>query len=81
MALVPCRQCRQPFYASCHDASCIDALCPHCEYAEPAMDNRRAAGVTGPDAAVTGVVPTAPITVKGSGHSHRPVPPTPRGRG
>jgi hypothetical protein len=35
MALVPCRQCHQPFYASCHDASCIDALCPYCEYAEP----------------------------------------------
>jgi len=36
MALVPCRQCSQPFYASCHDASCVDALCPYCEYAEPA---------------------------------------------
>ena len=36
MALVACRQCEQPFYASCHDASCIDALCPYCEYAEPA---------------------------------------------
>jgi len=36
MALVPCRQCAQPFYASCHDASCRDALCPYCEYAEPA---------------------------------------------
>ena len=39
MALVPCRQCRQPFYASCHDASCLDALCPHCAYAEPALDD------------------------------------------
>ncbi len=34
MALVPCTQCRQPFYASCHDASCIGAVCPYCEYAE-----------------------------------------------
>jgi len=34
MALVPCAQCRQPFYASCHDASCIGAVCPYCEYAE-----------------------------------------------
>jgi len=38
MALVPCQQCRQPFHASCHDASCIDALCPYCEY-EPALDD------------------------------------------
>jgi len=34
MALVPCALCRQPFYASCHDASCIGAVCPYCEYAE-----------------------------------------------
>jgi hypothetical protein len=34
MALISCRQCRQPFYASCHDSSCLDALCPYCEYAE-----------------------------------------------
>ncbi len=34
MALVPCAQCRQPFYASCHDASCSGAVCPYCEYAE-----------------------------------------------
>jgi hypothetical protein len=34
MALVPCRLCRQPFYASCADASCLDALCPYCEYGE-----------------------------------------------
>ncbi len=34
MALVPCAQRRQPFYASCHDASCIGAVCPYCEYAE-----------------------------------------------
>ena len=34
MALVPCAQCRQPFYASCHDAACSGAVCPYCEYAE-----------------------------------------------
>lgn len=34
MALVPCARCGQPFYASCHDASCIDALCPLCDYDE-----------------------------------------------
>jgi hypothetical protein len=34
MALVPCVRCTQPFYASCHDASCIDAPCPMCEYGE-----------------------------------------------
>jgi len=34
MALVPCRRCRQPFYASCHDGACIDVLCPYCEYGE-----------------------------------------------
>ena len=33
MALVPCAQCRQPFYASCHDCSCLDVTCPYCEYA------------------------------------------------
>ena len=32
MALVACVACGQPFYASCHDASCIDAVCPLCEY-------------------------------------------------
>jgi len=35
MALIPCQQCGQPFHASCHDASCLDALCPYCAYAEP----------------------------------------------
>ncbi|SRR5579883_2777051 len=34
MALVPCRQCYQPFYASCHEGSCLDALCPLCEYGD-----------------------------------------------
>ncbi len=32
MALVACADCRQPFYASCHDGNCLDALCPYCEY-------------------------------------------------
>ena len=35
MALVACIACGQPFYASCHDASCIDAMCPLCEYGPP----------------------------------------------
>ena len=35
MALVACIACGQPFYASCHDASCIDAMCPQCEYGPP----------------------------------------------
>ena len=43
MALVPCVRCRQPFYASCHDSSCLGALCPSCEYGEPTSDNRRPA--------------------------------------
>jgi hypothetical protein len=34
MVLVPCARCRQPFYASRHDAPCIGAVCPYCEYAE-----------------------------------------------
>ena len=38
MALIPCVVCRQPFYASCHDASCTEALCPLCEYAEEMDD-------------------------------------------
>jgi hypothetical protein len=35
MALVACIACGQPFYASCHDASCINAVCPLCEYGPP----------------------------------------------
>jgi hypothetical protein len=35
MALVACIACGQPFYASCHDASCIDAMCPLCAYGPP----------------------------------------------
>jgi len=38
MALVPCAICRQPFYASCHDASCIDAVCPLCDYPDAAYE-------------------------------------------
>ena len=34
MALIPCVRCRQPFYASCHDGTCLDALCAFCEYDE-----------------------------------------------
>jgi len=36
MALVACSRCRQPFYASCHDGSCVDAACPRCEYGDDA---------------------------------------------
>jgi hypothetical protein len=35
MALVACIACGQPFYASCHDGSCLDAMCPLCEYGPP----------------------------------------------
>jgi hypothetical protein len=35
MALVACLACGQPFYASCHDGSCLDAVCPLCEYGPP----------------------------------------------
>ena len=53
MALVACSRCRQPFYASCHDSTCIDAACPHCEYGddgprEAARGDAEAKGV--PDA-------------------------------
>lgn len=46
MALVPCVRCRQPFYASCHDASCLDALCPYCEYGEGSVDAERETPLT-----------------------------------
>jgi hypothetical protein len=36
LALVPSWQCGQSFYASCHDASYFDALCPYRAFAEPA---------------------------------------------
>jgi len=53
MALVPCAQRRQPFYASCHDASCIGAVCPYCEYAEILPEE-----TYGDDASPTGCVRT-----------------------
>jgi hypothetical protein len=57
MALVPCRQCRQPFYASCHDGSCFEALCPSCEYGEEVL-----AATPGPaPGSLTGRVPGAPV--------------------
>jgi hypothetical protein len=34
MAVIPYVRCRQPFYASCHDGTCLDALCAFCEYDE-----------------------------------------------
>jgi len=69
MALVPCRQCGQPFYASCHDASCIDALCPSCEYAAPAIN----APLTteGTNAALRSL----PVAMD-SACAHHPTPPT-----
>lgn len=47
MALVPCVQCRQPFYASCSDAACVDALCPYCAYAELLPEDSDGAAVSG----------------------------------
>jgi len=74
MALVPCRRCGQPFYASCHDASCIDALCLSCEYAEPAMDDHLLVkgGHTGENGA--GDVSNALATTRKTGRDHRPRP-------
>ena len=59
MAVVACSQCRQPFYASCHDGSCLDALCPACEYGEmsPVTGPTATPGtfhVCAPDARVSG---------------------------
>ncbi len=50
MALVPCARCRQPFYASCHDASCVGAVCPYCEYGddEPRVGDASTGGVSTP---------------------------------
>jgi hypothetical protein len=44
MALVACAECRQPFYASCHDSSCLDALCPWCEYEDAGSDDTMLVG-------------------------------------
>ncbi len=81
MALVPCRQCRQPFYASCHDASCVDALCPYCEYAEPALDDHlpMERGRTGEDG--VGDVSAALATARDTIRAQRPGPPARGGWG
>jgi len=84
MALVPCRECRQPFYASCHDGSCGGAVCPHCEYAELAMDDRPRAVDASPSAAVAGAVSDAAahrVTSSDTGRAHLPGPPAHGGRG
>ena len=48
MALVACAVCRQPFYASCHDGSCIDAVCPLCEYAPDGARSGNGSAPPGP---------------------------------
>ncbi len=75
MALVPCRQCHQPFYASCHDASCVDALCPSCAYAEPVVDDHPPVegGRTRENGA--GDVSAALATAKDMVRAQRPGPP------
>ncbi len=81
MALVPCRQCSQPFYASCHDASCLDPLCPYCEYAEPATHALPTAPRTpirsAPEA---NTAPPSTAASKDRGHAHHPAAPSHRGR-
>ena len=62
MALVACSRCRQPFYASCHDGTCTDAACPHCEYGDD--DAREAAG------AGTQAHPSARRAVSGTSGTH-----------
>ncbi len=80
MALVPCRQCRQPFYASCHDASCIDALCPYCEYSEPVVDDHLLMenGRIGEN--VPNDLSAAHTTARDTVRAQRPGPPTRGGR-
>jgi len=73
MALDPCWQCGQPFYASCHDASCLDALCPYCAYAAPPT-NEPAATVGSPVRATMGAnaVPSLAAASRDSGRAqHR----------
>jgi hypothetical protein len=72
MALIPCRQCLQPFYASCHDGSCFDALCPSCEYAE---EFPAATPVTAPGS-LTRRVPEAPVVDTRVGSVSVPAVPT-----
>ena len=69
MSLVACSVCRQPFYASCHDSSCIDATCPYCEYED---DDWR-----GEPAEASSV---GPAVLASRGEQRRPTPPA-RGRG
>jgi hypothetical protein len=50
MALTSCAQCRQPFYASCHDGACIGTICPYCAYADiapPTHDDDPSPGHSG----------------------------------
>jgi len=77
MALVPCQQCSQPFYASCHDASCIDALCPYCAYDEPAthalpVEPRRP--IRGAPEATIALPST--VASRDRGHAHHPALPS-----
>jgi hypothetical protein len=59
MALVPCVVCAQPFYASCHDASCIDAICPYCAYADGDEEDDLIAGAIPLGLPREGEAPTA----------------------
>jgi len=58
MALAPCVRCRQPFYASCHDGSCVGALCPYCEYGD---DERGGGGALSADANASEEVISIPV--------------------
>ncbi len=70
MALVPCRQCAQPFYVSRHDASCLNALCPYCEYAKPATSAPPAtAGLPVRDMMGANAVPSLSIASRDSGRA------------
>jgi len=81
MALIPCRQCSQPFYASCHDASCIDALCPYCEYAEPATNAPPATPrLTVRSAPGANTAPPSPAASRDVVRAYHPASPSHRGR-
>ncbi len=83
MALVPCWQCGQPFYASCHDASGIDALCPYCAFAEPAKSVTNAPP-TATDPPVHrpmgAAAPLSPAVSRDSVRAHYSASPSQRGR-
>ena len=83
MALVPCWQCGQPFYASCHDASGIDALCPYCAFAEPAKSVTNAPP-TATDPPVHrpmgAAAPLSPAVSRDSVRAHYVASPSQRGR-